>query len=296
MKKIYLILLMVIGQCTWLHADQVIVSMKQETKDKVATMDIEYNDAGLIAKTVYQDNRSNSIISECTYDSGSFLVKETMSDLGQTYQWLYEGTLSDGRLEKIGIDYDDYVDYEASVLTYSQDGHLVRIVDNTEEVQSTIEMTWTDGNITASKETYSDDNYVYQTNLTYGEACSDLIVKWMMFFNYELGDAGVWMFPFLGTPSRMLPIQREEEYRGRTSKISYQYDKDSNGHVTAIKKYKEGELHSTITLTWGERQSAGVDGVIAEKKVPAATYTLEGRKARPGQKGIVISNGRKIVR
>ena len=296
MKKVYLTLLMVIGQCTWLHADQVIVSMKQETEYHVSTLNIEYNDAGLIAKIVYQDDESFSNVQECSYDSGSFLIKETMSEGGKTYQGQYAGTLSNGRLSKISVNYDDF-EYGSAELAYDQEGHLTGIVDNSEDELSTIYFTWTDGNITNRKEYNEENKQVYTVNLTYGEACNDLMLKWMVFFDYDLDEGGLWMFPFLGTPPRMLPIQCEEqEKNSKVKKITYQFDKDSNGLITAIKKYKEGELYSTITITWGERQSTNIDSVVAEKKADGATYSLKGYKTRLGQKGIIISDRRKIIR
>jgi len=296
MKKFYLTLLMAIVECTWLYADQVIVSMKQETKYNVSTMNIEYNDAGLISKIVYQDDESFMEVQECSYDSGSFLIKETVKEGGETYQGQYTGTLSNGRLSKISVNYYDF-EYNFSELSYDQEGHLTGIVDNGDDELSTIYFTWADGNITNYKEYDENNKLVFDVNLTYGNTCNDLMLKWMAFFDYDLGDGGFWMFPFLGTPPRMLPIERNEQEKGsEVKKTTFQFENDSNGLITAIKKYRNGELRSTITITWGERQSASVDNVVAEKKANSATYSLEGYKARPGQKGIVISNGRKIVR
>lgn len=306
MKKIYLFTLLMLTTITLgAHNKRLAkVSLQESYSSQTATL--SYDDQDRVMQVIIEkDGKTNT--ATVTYE-GTDVVKISYQYSRGTDTFAY--TLSDGRIQTEEIFLDvDYVNY---LHNYKYDGTYLTGIDITQTVNGRTkymgyEFTWSEGSITEAKFNYQGECETHST-CTLSDVNAHPLISLLFGINdgypKDLSDdilPFLCMYQYMGTlPEKPWSQVNIHDYSDNKDYVyTYDYILDSEGDVFQVNANKQGSSSErTYLFEWETASTAAITPLTSYSDMSNSSwYTLEGQKLveQPTQKGIFITNGRKVV-
>lgn len=229
--------------------------------------EFEYDNQSRIVKVKYKDTEDGASAESVTamtvvYSGNQIIITRTDEDGGVTETDVTKLTMNNGVATSMHTTWTssngDEPEVENHTLTYSG-GYLTQVKEQGENYTSTDDLTWSGGNVVATKNTFSDEGtgnvYIYTTQVEYGTVER----KGNLDFNYWLGgefyvfvgslsDGN--MFGWFGKQNANLMSKSSEQHEGSSSTNieTFEYKYDADGYVTQILCKRNGTIDSKFII------------------------------------------------